>query len=182
MKTRPCGPFGPGVGIVEAFGQLNARLEREHGIQLHCPVGIHTGLVVAGDIASDAGLETMAAIGDAPNVAARLQSLAERDTVVISAATYQLIAGYFNCRELGFRTLKGISEPMPIYEVLNERHHAAARVVSPRYVGGRIRSAGAGLSAVGASPECGSRAAQARLPRLRRPARGQELRRLPQRL
>jgi class 3 adenylate cyclase/predicted ATPase len=108
------------LGIVQAFGQLNARLERDHAVRLHCRIGIHTGLVVAGDIAPGAGLETMAAIGETPNVAARLQALASPDSVVVSAATYQLIAGYFNCRELGFKTLRGISQPMAIYEVLNE--------------------------------------------------------------
>lgn len=109
-----------GLGIVEAVDQLNTRLERDHDVRLRCRVGIHTGVVVAGDIAPGAGLETMAVIGETPNIAARLQALAAADSVVVSSSTYHLIAGYFNCHELGFKTLKGISQPMAIYAVLNE--------------------------------------------------------------
>jgi predicted ATPase/class 3 adenylate cyclase len=110
-----------GLGIVEAVGQLNSRMGSERGIGLHVRVGIDTGLVVAGGAAVDG--ET-AAVGTTPNIAARLQSLAEPDSVVISAATYRLIAGLFDCRELGFRTVRGISQPMAIHQVL---HESAAR-------------------------------------------------------
>jgi class 3 adenylate cyclase/predicted ATPase len=113
-----------GLGIVEAVGQLNSRLQSEYGIDLHVRIGIDTGLVVAGALAADEGLETTAAVGVTPNIAARLQALAAPDSVVISAAAYRLIAGYFDCRELGFQTIRGISRPMAIYHVL---HESAAR-------------------------------------------------------
>jgi predicted ATPase/class 3 adenylate cyclase len=109
-----------GLGIVQGVSQLSSRLQRERGIHLRVRIGIHTGLVVAGDIAPGQQLEAMAAIGETPNIAARLQALAEPDSIVISAATYGLIAGYFNCRELGPRPLRGISQPLAIYPVLNE--------------------------------------------------------------
>jgi TOMM system kinase/cyclase fusion protein len=109
-----------GLGIVEAVGQLGSRLQSECGIDLHVRIGIDTGLVVAGAFAADEGLETTAAVGVTPNIAARLQALAEPDSVVISAAAYRLIAGYFDCRELGFQTIRGISHPMAIYHVLHE--------------------------------------------------------------
>jgi class 3 adenylate cyclase/predicted ATPase len=110
-----------GLGIVEAVRQLNGRVRAERGIELHVRVGIDTGLVVAGAVAAaDEGMEATAAIGAPPNIAARLQGLAAPDSVVISAAAYRLIAGYFNCRELGFQTVRGISRPMAIYEVLHE--------------------------------------------------------------
>ncbi len=60
------------------------------------------------------------ALGDTPNIAARLQGLAEPDTVVLSAATYRLIEGYFTCRDLGARALKGISLPVSVYQALGE--------------------------------------------------------------
>ena len=113
-----------GLGIIEAVGQLNARLQADRGIDLHVRIGIDTGLVVAGAIAVDEGVEATAAIGVTPNIAARLQALAAPDSVVISAAAYRLIAGYFDCRELGFRTIRGISQPMAVYQVL---HESAAR-------------------------------------------------------
>ena len=109
-----------GLGIVEAIGQLNSRIQAERDIGLHVRIGIDTGLVVAGAVGADEGMEGTAAVGVTPNIAARLQGLAAPDSVVISAATYGLIAGYFDCRELGFQTIRGISQPMAIYQVLHE--------------------------------------------------------------
>jgi len=108
-----------GLGIVEAVGQLNSRLQSEYGIDLHVRIGIDTGLVVAGAFAADEDMEA-AAVGVPPNIAARLQALAAPDSLVISAAAYRLISGYFDCRELGFHTIKGISQPMAVYHVLHE--------------------------------------------------------------
>ena len=108
-----------GLRIVEAVEQLNSRLQSEYGIDLHVRIGIDTGLVVAGAFAADEDMEA-AAVGVPPNIAARLQALAAPDSVVISAAAYRLIAGYFDCRELGFHTIKGISQPMAVYHVLHE--------------------------------------------------------------
>ena len=113
-----------GLGIIEAVGQLNDRFQAELGIDLHVRIGIDTGLVVAGAIVVDEGVEATAAIGVTPNIAARLQGLAAPDSVVISAAAYRLIAGYFDCRELGFHSIRGISQPMAVYQVL---HESAAR-------------------------------------------------------
>jgi predicted ATPase/class 3 adenylate cyclase len=112
-----------GLGIIEAVGQLNSRLQSEYGVDLHVRIGIDTGLVVAGALAPDEGMED-AAVGVPPNIAARLQALAVPDSVVISAAAYRLIAGYFDCRELGFHAIRGISQPMAVYQVL---HESAAR-------------------------------------------------------
>jgi predicted ATPase/class 3 adenylate cyclase len=112
-----------GLGIVEAVEQLNSRLKSEYGIDLHVRIGIDTGLVVAGALVADEGMED-AAVGVPPNIAARLQALAAPDSVVISAGTYRLIAGYFDCRDLGLHTIRGISQPMAIYQVL---HQSGAR-------------------------------------------------------
>src|SRR5215475_2699659 len=109
-----------GLGIVEAVEQLNSRVQSEYGIDLQVRIGIDTGLVVAGALAADEGMEGTTAVGVPPNIAARLQALAAPDSVVISAAAYRLIAGYFDCRELGFHTIRGISQPMAIYQVLHE--------------------------------------------------------------
>ncbi len=83
-----------GLGIVEAIGMLNTRLEHEWGVQLTVRVGIHTGLVVVGEMGSGGRHERLA-LGETPNVAAKLQGLAAPETVVISALTYRLDPGLF---------------------------------------------------------------------------------------
>ncbi|HXG18485.1 MAG TPA: adenylate/guanylate cyclase domain-containing protein [Methylomirabilota bacterium] len=99
---------------------------------LHVRIGVHTGLVVIGEIGSSAKREILA-LGETPNVAARLQGLAEPDTVVLSAVTQRLVQGLFTCEELGPQMLKGISTPLVVYRVVAEsaaqsRFEAAARI------------------------------------------------------
>jgi class 3 adenylate cyclase len=108
-----------GIGLVEAMDKLNARLAQERGLRLSIRVGIHTGLVVVGEIGGGDRQEQLA-MGETPNVAARLQGLAAPDTVVISASTFRLLDGLFQCRQLGPQTLKGVSTPVPVYQVLGE--------------------------------------------------------------
>src|SRR5262249_8818086 len=88
------GAVRAGLGMVEAMKTLNTRLEREQGIRLAVRIGIHTGLVVVGAM-GDHGRQEQLALGETPNIAARLQGLAAPDTVVISAPTAHLIHGYF---------------------------------------------------------------------------------------
>jgi len=109
-----------GLEIVGAIrGQVTGdRLQR--GQQpLQVRIGIHTGLVVVGEIGSSEKRELLA-LGETPNIAARLQSLAEPDTVVLSAVTQRLSTGLFECRDLGPQILKGISTPLSVYQVIGE--------------------------------------------------------------
>src|SRR5712664_951391 len=73
-----------GLGILEAVGDLNTRLQREQGIQLALRLGIHTGLVVVGEMGST-GRQEQLALGETPNVAARIQGLAAPNTLVVSS-------------------------------------------------------------------------------------------------
>jgi len=113
-----------GLGIVATLPHLNSRLQQTveaiHEFPLRVRIGIHTGLVVISDMGGGGYRDPMAIVGETPNVAARLQGLAEPDTVVISQATHRLIQGYFQCQDLGLQTLKGISTPLPVYRVLHE--------------------------------------------------------------
>jgi class 3 adenylate cyclase len=77
------------LGMLTAMQALNTHLEQDKDIRLAIRLGIHTGLVVVGDIGA-AGRQEQLALGETPNIAARLQGLAEPDTVVISEATAQL--------------------------------------------------------------------------------------------
>ena len=108
------------LGIADAMERLNVRLRRERDARLAVRVGIHTGLVVVGEIGSGARHEQLA-LGETPNLAARLQASAEPDTVVISAATHRLIERWFTCRDLGLQPAKGVAMPLRVYRVLNER-------------------------------------------------------------
>jgi class 3 adenylate cyclase len=108
-----------GLGIVEAMGQLNTRLTQERGVQLAVRLGIHTGLVVVGEVGGGTRQEQLA-LGETPNLAARLQGIAAPNTLVISAATFQLLGGFFACQPLGTPLLKGQAQPLAVYRVLYE--------------------------------------------------------------
>jgi class 3 adenylate cyclase/predicted ATPase len=108
-----------GLGMVEAVGQLNTRLAQERGVQLAVRLGCHTGLVVVGDVGGGTRQEQLA-LGETPNLAARLQGLAAPNTLVISAATMLLLGRFFACQSLGTHLLKGFAQPLELYQVLYE--------------------------------------------------------------
>src|SRR5262249_24232835 len=108
-----------GLGMLAAMGNLNTHLQQDKGTKLGVGVGIHTGVVVIGDMGGG-GRQEQLALGEVPNVASRIQGLAEPNTIMISADTYRLIQGYFDCRELGAQTLRGVAEPIQVYRVLRD--------------------------------------------------------------
>jgi TOMM system kinase/cyclase fusion protein len=108
-----------GLGIIEAVGQLNTRLAQERAVHLAVRLGIHTGLVVVGEVGGGTRQEQLA-LGETPNLAARLQGLAAPNTLVISAATLQLLGSFFACQSLGAQLVKGIAQPLEVYQVLAE--------------------------------------------------------------
>ena len=125
------------LGIVEAMGNLNASLERERNIRLAVRMGIHSGLVVVGEMGAGGRREQLA-LGETPNLAARLQSLAEPDTIVISGATYRLIQTRFECRDMGAQTLKGVGTPVRAYAVLGESAVRAAGATAVKTLRGSL--------------------------------------------
>lgn len=108
-----------GLGMIDAVTSLNTRLQSRHGVELAIRLGCDTGLVVVGEVVGKARHELMA-LGDTPNIAARLQSVAEPNTLVIGPLTHDLVGGYFTCRPLGTPALKGVATPLEIYHVLHE--------------------------------------------------------------
>ncbi|MFN5516316.1 MAG: AAA family ATPase [Cyanobacteriota bacterium] len=108
-----------GLGILKAMTALTLRSLENASVRLSVRIGIHTGLVVVGEIGGGGRYEQLA-LGDTPNLAARLQSLAEPNTVVISPNTARLVEGYFICRDLGVHTLKGFDMPVPVVQVVEE--------------------------------------------------------------
>ncbi|HLE26417.1 MAG TPA: BREX system ATP-binding domain-containing protein, partial [Thermodesulfobacteriota bacterium] len=107
-----------GLEIVGAVRELPLHTRLQQPLQIR--IGIHTGLVVVGEMGAGDVREKMAVVGETPNIAARLQELAETNSVVVSSTTHRLIQGFFDGRELGPHTLKGFSQPMEVYQVLYE--------------------------------------------------------------
>ena len=114
-----------GLAIVDEIGREPTLRNADVAVR----VGIHTGLtLLATGGASDR--REMLAFGDTLNVAARIQSVAEPGSVVVSHATYGLVPGLFVVTELGAHSLKGVAEPMRLYRVeaasgVRSRFHAA---------------------------------------------------------
>jgi class 3 adenylate cyclase len=108
-----------GLGILDAMGTLHISPERDKIIRLAVRIGIHTGPVVVGAMGSG-GRHEQLALGETPNLAARLQSLAAPNTVAISATTHRLVQGYFRCDDLGSPSLKGVETPLRVYRVVAE--------------------------------------------------------------
>ncbi len=100
--------------VVEAVGSI----AMQDGARLQVRIGISAGLVVVSGIAGSAGLRALDVAGEAPNLAARLQSLAEPDTVLVGPGVQRLVGRLFEFRDLGTRSLKGWNEPVRLWEVL----------------------------------------------------------------
>ena len=117
-----------GLEILKGFQSLNAQLpplmraRLSHPLQVR--IGIHTGLVVVGKVSGAKG--ELLAVGQTPNIAARIQGHAAPDTVAISEATHRLVEGLFECEDSGRPELKGISTTLMLYRVV-KRGEAQSR-------------------------------------------------------
>src|SRR5919197_1055556 len=107
------------LGIQRAIRDVAQALQAERGLSLQMRIGINTGLVVVGKIGDDLRMD-YTAVGDTANLAARLQQMAQPGSVVISAATQQHVAGFFELRDLGEMPVKGRA-PVHAFEVLRPR-------------------------------------------------------------
>src|SRR5260221_380292 len=97
-----------GLDIIAAV----ARLETHAAEPLAVRIGIATGLVVVGDLSREGALREHAVVGETPNLAARLQTLAEPGTVVVGASTRRLLGDLFHLRDLGLHEVNGIAAPV----------------------------------------------------------------------
>jgi class 3 adenylate cyclase/predicted ATPase len=98
-----------GLDVVSAVGRLRVRPE----LELQVRIGIATGPVVVGEIIGEGAAEESAVLGETPNLAARLQGIADANQVVIDETTRRLTGRQFTLEDLGPQTLKGIAEPVP---------------------------------------------------------------------
>jgi class 3 adenylate cyclase len=101
-----------GLELISAVARLKC------STQLQTRVGIATGLVVVGDLIGAGAAQEQAVIGETPNIAARLQTLAEPNTVVVAESTHQLLGNLFEFEDVGQKELKGIGSTIRTWGVL----------------------------------------------------------------
>jgi class 3 adenylate cyclase len=102
-----------GLGAIDAVRDLDVK-----SVRLQTRVGIATGLVVVGDLIGEGSAQEQSVVGETPNLAARLQTLAEPNAVVIAAGTRRLVGDLFDYRDLGAVEVKGIAVPVSAWQVL----------------------------------------------------------------
>jgi class 3 adenylate cyclase len=110
-----------GLALVEA----TRALRRERGVALKVRAGIATGLVVVGELMGVGAARERGVVGETPNLAARLQGLAEPGMVVIAESTRRLLGGAFELQALGPQSLKGFTAPVPAWLVLRESQNVS---------------------------------------------------------
>src|SRR5712675_621450 len=102
-----------GLSAIDSVGRLDIK-----SVRLQARVGIATGLVVVGDLVGAGSAQEQSVVGETPNLAARLQALAEPGAVVIAAGTRRLVGDLFEVRDLGTVEVKGVAEPVPTWQLL----------------------------------------------------------------
>src|SRR6266516_2924893 len=113
------------VRAIHAALEIVSRVTKIPGpVTLTCRVGVCSGPVVVGEI-GDSGTWSMDAVGETPNIAARLQTLAAANTVLISESTRRLVSAAFDFQDLGLQELKGVTEPLHVYRVLSAKNIAS---------------------------------------------------------
>ena len=135
-----------GLDIVDAMAELNAAIRRPPGVELAVRIGIATGPVIVGDQIGEGTASETAVVGETPNLAARLQALAQPNQIVVSAATRAMLGDHFDLDDLGAYELKGFAEPVPAWRVLSARdvesRFAATRTGSSAPLVGRQEEMG----------------------------------------
>jgi predicted ATPase/class 3 adenylate cyclase len=101
--------------LTQQIPRLIYRVQQGDDIQLAVRVGVHTGLVVIGEIGG--GDKRTLALGETPNIAARIQDYADSNSVVISEVTHRLLGERFDCASLGEHQLKGFTHPLELFKV-----------------------------------------------------------------
>jgi class 3 adenylate cyclase/tetratricopeptide (TPR) repeat protein len=122
-----------GLELIQAVGTLKA------ASPLQTRIGIATGLVVVGDLIGSGEAQEHGIVGETPNLAARLQGVAEPNTVVIADSTRKLLGSLFELQDLGGKDLKGIAEPVRAWAALHassiESRFEALRTATTPLVG-----------------------------------------------
>ena len=130
------------IGILSEVGAI----EMPDGTRVQARIGIATGLVVVGEIIGTGQAQERTIVGETPNLAARLQALAEADCILVSESTQKLLGGLFELTHTGAHELKGFARPLPAWRVCGEA------AVESRFAASR---AGGTLPLIGRAHEMG---------------------------
>ena len=107
-----------GLSVIDAMNELNETFSDKLEIELGVRVGIATGLVVVGDLIGEGASQESAVVGKTPNLAARLQGMADTNKIVIASSTYDLAGGRFEYKDLGINEVKGLPKPVRVWQVV----------------------------------------------------------------
>ncbi len=108
-----------GLGILNSITKLNQQLQHTIGTSISIRIGIHIGLVVIGSMGEKEQSQQLA-LGAAPNIAAKLEGLAQPNSMVISAHTFELVEGHFKFKDLGKHKIKGVEPALRVYQVIGD--------------------------------------------------------------
>ena len=126
--------------LSDRLAELNADLRSQQLPEIAIRIGIHTGLIVIGSELASGGLQDHSIVGEAANLAARLQADAPTNSVVVSGETFEMISGLFDYESLGPKRFKGITRIVPIYKITKPRvgigrTYNRGRLGAPLFVG-----------------------------------------------
>ena len=110
-----------GLAIVEAVPAIKVDAKGQTGLEMAVRVGIATGSVVVGDLIGEGAAQEKTVVGETPNLAARLQSIASPNQVIVSADTQMLAGGSVRFESMGQRTLKGFTHSLETWQVVGTK-------------------------------------------------------------
>ena len=106
-----------GLDIQDSLKQASQKSQALYNIDIQARIGIHTGLVVIDNIAAENDSLENTAVGATPNIAARIQNLAEPDQILVSSVTWRLLKFRFSSVSLGRKELKGVKQPIQVFRI-----------------------------------------------------------------
>jgi class 3 adenylate cyclase/tetratricopeptide (TPR) repeat protein len=109
--------------VVARMRTANRELRSKGRMDLPVRIGVHTGLVLVGDFSRGAAREEAGALGETPNLAARIMDLAPVNSVLVSGVTQALTADHFDWRDMGETPIEGLSRPVRVFELLEVTRH-----------------------------------------------------------
>jgi class 3 adenylate cyclase/tetratricopeptide (TPR) repeat protein len=114
------------LALQETVAQRSAKTKQGDSLSLQLRIGINTGPVIVGTIGNDLRMDYKA-VGQTVNLAARMEQSAAPGTIQLAENTYKLVAGYFECKDLGLIDLKNVEKPVHAYQVGGE-HRVRTRI------------------------------------------------------